>query len=57
MSQYAPESQEEADYYQGHAEPEPETVGCFKCRKEMYQVSDKPEENICMECTPPDNIN
>ena len=45
------ESQEEQDYYEGHPpEPEPDTCPCFKCRKEMYQISEKPEENLCMEC-------
>ena len=60
MNQFAPESQEEGDFYQGYEpepETEPETVCCFKCAKQMYQVSNKLEENICKECNPPDNIN
>ena len=32
-------------------EQEPNIVPCFKCGIATYQISDVPEENLCIECS------
>lgn len=47
--EYQQALQEEERYWRSQPQ-EPEVVPCFKCGGQMYEESNKPEENICPDC-------